>query len=264
MRDGLIVGDLERPSVVYGVHGTAGDSRWKCLARRAGLYGAWEAVEWAWLPPGGVSGEHRHTRTEEVYFILSGRGEMWINGHRREVKPGHLVLTSLGVQHGLRNVSEEGLGWLVIELLSPATDAVLNRRARDVQDDSSRGGTRAWQQVKSQSRNPEESPMNAVILNLRQTPEVDPRSVFTGPLRKIQLVNLQPGQKAELSAVDAEHTLFVLSGSGQAASSKEACVSLKYGVSVTLPLETNLAIVAGEEGLEYFLATLEVPAGGVS
>lgn len=131
MRDGLIVGDLEDPSVVYGVHGTAGLSRWKCLARRAGLSGAWEAIEWAWLPPGGVSGEHVHTRTEEIYFILCGRGEMLLDGVARAVGPGDLVLTGLGTRHGLRNVGDEGLGWLVIELLSPATEDVLRGRTRE-------------------------------------------------------------------------------------------------------------------------------------
>ncbi len=128
MHDGVIIADLEDPSVVHGVHGTAGLSRWKCLARRAGLSGAWEAIEWAWLPPGGVSGEHVHTRTEEVYFILSGRGEMLLDGTPRPVGPGDLVLTGLGTRHGLRNVGDEGLGWLVIELLSPATAGVLRAR----------------------------------------------------------------------------------------------------------------------------------------
>lgn len=259
MRDGLIVADLERPSVVYGVHGTTGDSQWKCLARRTGLYGAWEAVEWAWLPPGGVSGEHLHTRTEEIYFILSGRGEMRVNGCRHTVEPGHLILTGLGTQHGLRNVGKEGLGWLVIELLSPATDAVLKRGARDAQNDMGR----RTGQASSGNRDHKGLSMNAEILNLRQTLEIDTASVFTGPLRKIQLVNLQPGQQADLFTVGVEHTLFILSGSGEATSSTGDSVPLLYGVSITLPLKTSLVIAAGQEGLEYFLATLEVPAADI-
>ncbi len=47
MREGIVVADLTEPSEVYGVHGSEGLSRWKCLARRAGLFGSWEAVEWA-------------------------------------------------------------------------------------------------------------------------------------------------------------------------------------------------------------------------
>lgn len=98
----------------------------------------------------------------------------------------------------------------------------------------------------------------ALIVNLRETREVDPRSVFTGPLRKISLVHLEPGQRAVLSAAGVEHTLFTLAGSGEAASG-EARVPLHYGTSVTLPLGTALAIAAGPDGLEYFLASLDVP-----
>ena len=102
---------------------------------------------------------------------------------------------------------------------------------------------------------------NAVVLNLRQTYEVDPRGVFTGPLRSIRLVELTPGPQAELSAEGVEHTLFTLGGSGEI-SSGEARVPLTYGVSVTLPQGSVMAVTAGAQGLEYFLASLEVPGGG--
>jgi len=244
MREGLIIGDLQEPSVVYGVHGTTGLSQWKCLARRAGLFGAWEAIEWAWIPPGGISGEHVHTRTEEVYFILSGRGEMTLDGKPYPVGPGNLILTGLGTKHGLRNVGDEGLGWLVVELLSPATAEVFRGSAHTNPTPS--GGNDVT---------------NAVVLNLRQTPEVDPRPVFTGPLRCIRLVRLEPGQRAELSAEGVEHTLFTLRGSGES-SSGGASVPLTYGVSITLPLGTGMTVTAGTDGLEYFQAILDVPGGG--
>jgi mannose-6-phosphate isomerase-like protein (cupin superfamily) len=242
MRDGVIRGDLAEPSVVYGVHGTTGLSQWKCLARRAGLFGSWEAVEWAWLPPGGISGEHVHTRTEEIYFIISGRGEMMINGEPRVVGPGTLILTGLGTTHGLRNVGPDGLGWLVIELLSPATSAVL------------RAGTRA----RRHQDTTKELAMNAVVIDLRQAREVDPRSVFTGPLRAIRLVELAADRREELAAAGFEHTLFVLAGSGHIVSG-QASVPLSYGVSITLPLGSEAVVHADPGGLEYFIASLEVP-----
>jgi|GEM_PF-347566 len=249
MREGLIIGDLEDPSVVYGVHGTTGLSQWKCLARRAGLFGAWEAIEWAWIPPGGISGEHVHTRTEEIYFILSGRGEMTLDDKPHAVGPGSLILTGLGTKHGLRNVGDEGLGWLVIEMPSPATAAAL------------RGSEPPSPAPTTPIQRGDKDVTNAVVLNLRQTYEVDPRGVFTGPLRNIRLVDLKPGQQAELSAEGVEHTLFTLRGSGEI-SSGETTVPMKYGVSVTLPLGTGMTVTAGAEGLEYFLASLEVPGGG--
>lgn len=123
MRNSLIVGDLRSPSIVHGVHGTSGTSRWKCFVRGSELVGDWEAVEWAELPPGGISGEHVHTRTEEVYFILAGRGVIMLDGRGTDVSAGDVILTGLGTRHGLRNVGDVNLSWLVIEISSPATAA---------------------------------------------------------------------------------------------------------------------------------------------
>ena len=121
-----VIADLEEPAVVHGVHGTEGVSRWKCFARRDDMFGPWEAVEWAWLPPGGLSGEHLHSRTEELYFILSGTGIMLIDGQEHPVAAGSLILTGLGTRHGLRNVGADELSWLVIEVLGPPMAAVLS------------------------------------------------------------------------------------------------------------------------------------------
>lgn len=116
MRSGITVADVSDPSVVHGVHGTSGESWWKCLARRPGLTGPWEAVEWASLPPGGISGEHLHTRTEEIYLILRGSGEITLNGHRHPVSAGDVLLTGIGDRHGLTAGDGGPLDWLVVEL----------------------------------------------------------------------------------------------------------------------------------------------------
>jgi mannose-6-phosphate isomerase-like protein (cupin superfamily) len=116
MRSGITVADISDPSVVHGVHGTHGESWWKCLARRPGLAGPWEAVEWASLPPGGISGEHLHTRTEEIYVILSGSGEILLNGQPHPVSTGDVILTGIGDRHGLVNSADGPLDWLVVEL----------------------------------------------------------------------------------------------------------------------------------------------------
>lgn len=122
---GLIVGDTSSASQIQDVHGAAGASAWKCFARRTWLSGDWEAVEWAQIPAGGISGEHLHSRTEEVYFIISGRGEILLDGVATEVGPGDVILTGIGTTHGLRAIGDEGVSWLVIEVSGPATAAVL-------------------------------------------------------------------------------------------------------------------------------------------
>jgi uncharacterized cupin superfamily protein len=131
-----VLADIEEPSVVYGVHGTEGASEWKCFARRNDLFGSWEAIEWAGLPPGGVSGEHVHTRTEELYFIISGTGIMRLDGREHPVRGGDLILNGIGTRHGLRNVGPDRLTWLVVEVVGPLTAAVFS----DYQKQAEYGG----------------------------------------------------------------------------------------------------------------------------
>ncbi|MGH8907574.1 MAG: cupin domain-containing protein [Egibacteraceae bacterium] len=126
LAEGLIVTNLDDPSLVYGMHYGESLARWKVLVRRNILFGSWEAVEWSWLPPGGASGEHVHSRTEELYFILSGSGVMTIDGQTYQVGAGDLILTRLGTRHGLRNPGTDGLSWLVIEVAGPAMTAALH------------------------------------------------------------------------------------------------------------------------------------------
>ncbi|MFI6444028.1 cupin domain-containing protein [Kitasatospora sp. NPDC050543] len=54
-------------------------------------------------PPGGAGGEHLHIRTEEVHVLLTGRGEITLDGHPHPVRAGDAVLSGLGTRHSLRN-----------------------------------------------------------------------------------------------------------------------------------------------------------------
>ncbi len=227
MRHAVIVADTRQPADVHGVHGTRGLTQWACLARRAGLGGGWEAVEWARIPVGGISGEHLHTRTEEVYVLLAGQGEILLDGRPSAVRAGDAILTGLGTTHGLRNTGTEALEWLVIEM--PARTAEPNPIVR-----------------------------HAVITNLRRVGPVDPGAVFTGPLRLLQVTRLAARERAVLRTDGVEHTVFVTKGSGRAATG-DVRVPLIPGRALTLPLGTGAALTAGLEGLEYVHAVLAVP-----
>ncbi|MEJ8642000.1 cupin domain-containing protein [Streptomyces sp. MS1.HAVA.3] len=128
-RASVIVADTTGPADIYGVHGTAGLTHWKALASGLDLAAGWEAVEWASVPPGGVSGEHRHTRTEEIYFVLRGSGEIVLDGVSHPVSEGWMVLTGVGTVHGLRNTGDTDLDWLVIEIRSPTPPERCTARA---------------------------------------------------------------------------------------------------------------------------------------
>lgn len=61
------------------------------------------------VPPGGRTQIHRHHRTEEIYWIISGTGVMWMDGHQRSIGPGDAIAIPPGVLHGLINPSNEPL-----------------------------------------------------------------------------------------------------------------------------------------------------------
>ncbi|WP_206170984.1 cupin domain-containing protein [Phragmitibacter flavus] len=62
------------------------------------------------LPPGAKTDRHYHKASEEIYFLLEGRGTMEIDGEVRVVGPGDAVLIPAGAWHQIEAL--EGLRFL--------------------------------------------------------------------------------------------------------------------------------------------------------
>jgi lysophospholipase L1-like esterase/quercetin dioxygenase-like cupin family protein len=60
------------------------------------------------LHPGAAIGYHLHDK-DEIYYILSGEGELTMNGATSVVGPGSAILTRPGDSHGLRQIGEADL-----------------------------------------------------------------------------------------------------------------------------------------------------------
>ena len=60
------------------------------------------------LHPGAAIGYHRQEE-DEIYYIMSGTGELTLNGARSVVGPGTAILTRPGSSHGLRQVGTADL-----------------------------------------------------------------------------------------------------------------------------------------------------------
>ena len=60
------------------------------------------------LKPGSGIGYHRQAE-DEIYYVLSGRGVMTLDGKDHEVGPGTAILTRTGSSHGLKQVGTEDL-----------------------------------------------------------------------------------------------------------------------------------------------------------
>jgi mannose-6-phosphate isomerase-like protein (cupin superfamily) len=62
--------------------------------------------------PGSAIGYHEQ-KEDEIYYVLSGRGLMTIDGKSFEVGPGDAVLTRPGSSHGLKQAGSEDLVILI-------------------------------------------------------------------------------------------------------------------------------------------------------
>lgn len=60
------------------------------------------------LHRGSAIGYHRQ-HEDEIYYVLSGTGELTLNGQRSLVGPGTAVLTRPGSSHGLRQMGSADL-----------------------------------------------------------------------------------------------------------------------------------------------------------
>ena len=56
----------------------------------------------ATLPEGGSTERHYHKVSEELYYLLEGRGVMEIDGQTQEVGPGDAILIPAGAWHEIK------------------------------------------------------------------------------------------------------------------------------------------------------------------
>jgi mannose-6-phosphate isomerase-like protein (cupin superfamily) len=58
------------------------------------------------LPAGGVDGQLPHSE-DEVYYIVSGRGQIMVDGEDRAVQAGSIVFVAAHVEHRFHSIEEE-------------------------------------------------------------------------------------------------------------------------------------------------------------
>jgi mannose-6-phosphate isomerase-like protein (cupin superfamily) len=240
----LILASTQEPATIHGVHGAAGTSYWKCFARGSMLHSALEAWEYAALGPYGANGEHRHSRTDEVYFFVGGRGTMILDGRSVAVSPRDAVLTPLGACHGLRNESDSLLEWLTIEVTHPETQRLLDEAERKIQ-----GGKPMPAEV------PAMWPP-ARVVNLDAGQPLAPTDTLSERWRNLEIIKLKPAEERRLAAGQIEHLAYVLDGGGSARNVDQE-IALQPGIALTLPRGSSATLVAGADGLEVFHVALE-------
>ncbi|MEO6235813.1 MAG: cupin domain-containing protein [Vicinamibacterales bacterium] len=69
--------------------------------------------------PGSGVGLHEQ-QEDEIYYVLSGRGTMTLDGTTVEIAPGTAVLTRTGSSHSLKQVGDEDLVIMINYEVAPA------------------------------------------------------------------------------------------------------------------------------------------------
>jgi mannose-6-phosphate isomerase-like protein (cupin superfamily) len=57
----------------------------------------------ATLEPGQATQRHYHERTEEIYLVTKGSGDLEVGGETQRVRPGDAILIPAGAWHTLEN-----------------------------------------------------------------------------------------------------------------------------------------------------------------
>lgn len=68
------------------------------------------------LPVGTAVGEHLHSDNEEFYYVLKGKGEMTVDGDTYKMEPGFIGLIKNGKAHSMKNIGDEELQMIVVEV----------------------------------------------------------------------------------------------------------------------------------------------------
>ncbi len=96
--------------------GGEGACHWKMLLYGMHLGHPWHTVEFVVIPPGASCGEHTHSDTEEIYYLLSGHATMYLDGTPLEVSAGDLITTPIGSRHAIANHADEDMQLFVVEV----------------------------------------------------------------------------------------------------------------------------------------------------
>ncbi|MDR1070706.1 MAG: cupin domain-containing protein [Gracilibacteraceae bacterium] len=72
------------------------------------------------LEPGCSVGQHGHQGESEIYYVLSGTGEINVNGETLQAKPGDVAVCHSGSFHSAKNTSDKELRILAMIVYEPA------------------------------------------------------------------------------------------------------------------------------------------------
>jgi glycosyltransferase involved in cell wall biosynthesis/mannose-6-phosphate isomerase-like protein (cupin superfamily) len=79
---------------------------------------AFQFIDLTEIPAGHSIGLHTHGSDEEVYVIISGKGQVWLDGNSINVSAGDVILNAAWGTHSLTNTSTEPLRMVVLDAIT--------------------------------------------------------------------------------------------------------------------------------------------------
>jgi quercetin dioxygenase-like cupin family protein len=65
---------------------------------------------------------HYHKKTKEIYYVLKGKGIIWVNYYKLRCKPSDVIVCEPGDKHGAINDTDKELVWLVFKINAMKND----------------------------------------------------------------------------------------------------------------------------------------------
>jgi mannose-6-phosphate isomerase-like protein (cupin superfamily) len=111
------------PQTLKGNHGGMGPIEFRRLLAQSDFETHIDFVDYTVIPPGSTIGLHEHNGNEEIYFIVTGKPRISVNGQERRLERGSIAVVRSGQTHQLVNDTNENVAIFVIQVRHSQTAA---------------------------------------------------------------------------------------------------------------------------------------------
>lgn len=115
--------------VTHNMHGGEGPIVSQTLFGPDDFSGAWDFAMRLTLPPASSIGLHQHGNDEEMYIVLSGKGEISLEDETYPATTGDMILNKPKGKHQFKNNSDKDVVLLVIQA-SLNSDSTQNQKSK--------------------------------------------------------------------------------------------------------------------------------------